>query len=293
MKKLNMFIKKILVIILAFLFFTMPVYSKNMVNMHAKITSDFSTENIPDVVQFKTIKKVKILDDIVIPQRSVVTAEVYQTRKERRWHKSGFIICKVKNFVTDTSEIPVDLSDKDLYLVARKYEKVDKKEVAIISTEILLTQAASFFAPGVDILYFFTKGAIQRKKHPNWFRAGVSNAYDNSICWFWLKGKPIELSEGEEIKIKDIKYEKADKIKTQCQKQEQHKQEIIAKKNEKLAVKKLKKSSSEENELVIENANIILATVEKNVNTDYKIISTDRTRAILTEHINMATGRLE
>ena len=293
MKILNMYIKRILVVVLAFLFFTMPVYSKNLVNMHATITSDFSTDNIPDIVQFKTIKKVKILDDIVIPQRSVITAEVYQTRKERRWHKSGFIICKVKNFVTDTSDIPVDLSDKDLYIVARKYEKVDKKEVAIVSTEILLTQAASFFAPGVDILYFFTKGAIQRKKHPNWFRAGVSNAYDNSICWFWLKGKPIDLSEGQEIKIKDIKLEKADKIKAQCQKQEQHKQKLIAKKNEKLAAKNLKKSSPEENEHSIESPDVVLAAVEKQLSTDFEIVANDRTRVILTDYINIATGRSE
>ena len=299
MKNMMLHIKKVIVIILAFIIVTLPACAKTKVNMHANITSDFSTQNIPDEIEVKTIKKVKISDDITIPQRSIITAEVFQTRKERRWHKSGFIIFKVKSYLTDTSDVPVDISDKEIYLIARKYEKVDKKEVAIISTEILLTQAASFFAPGVDILYFFTKGAIKRDRHPNWFKAGVSNAYTNSICWFWLKGKPIELTGGEEIKIKDINKEKADKIKAQCTKIEKR-QELKAQKKAakqelkaaRKAEKQIAKTTPETNiNFETDNADIIIATVDKNINCEYKFVTGNRTRAILTDIIDIYTGK--
>jgi hypothetical protein len=158
---------------------------------------------------------------------------------------------------TELSDETIDISDKNLYIIVRKYEPVNKKEVVITSTEIVLAQAASFFAPGVDILYFFTKGAIQRKKHPNWFKAGVSNAYENSICWFWLKGKPIDLNAGDEVKIKSIDKEKVEKLSKAIEKREireakqREKREIRlakreAKKAEKLARKNKKEISTGE-----------------------------------------------
>ncbi|MBQ8475974.1 hypothetical protein IJ531_02820, partial [bacterium] len=85
-----------------------------------------------------------------------------------------------------------------------KYEPLNKKEAVIIGLELVTMGAASFFAPGSDVGYFFIKGAIQRKKHPNWFKAGVYNAYDNSIFWFIEKGKPIDLAVNDEIKLKHL-----------------------------------------------------------------------------------------
>lgn len=214
--------RKLILFCLVFLITISPAFSKsNKIKMLSHINQDFRVADFPDEVRFKTIKKIKIFDDIVIPQRSIITVQTVQAQKERRWHKSGYIICKVKNFITEYENNVVDISDKNLYLVARKYEPIDKKEASILATEIVLTQAASFFAPGVDILYFFTKGAIQREKHPNWFKAGVYNAYENSICWFWLKGKPIDLEENDKVTLKEIGEEKALKLKGQIEKRKE------------------------------------------------------------------------
>jgi len=217
-------------IIIAILLSFSAAYAKDNIKFVAQIGHDFSVYEQPQEVQFKTQKKMVILNEIEIPQRSIITMQTIQAQRERRWHKSGYILCKLKSYKTETGDEPIDISDKNIYMIARKYEPVNKKEVAITGTEILLAQAASFFAPGVDILYFFTKGAIQRKKDPHWFKAGVSNAYENSICWFWLKGKPIEVQHGDLVKIKDIKEEKVFKLKDQ-----------IEKRNAKLAIKQEKK----------------------------------------------------
>jgi hypothetical protein len=138
----------------------------------------------------------------------------------------------------------IDISDKDIYFVVRKYESLNKKEAGIIGTELVLTQAASIvascfiiFAP-VDIAYFFTKGAIVRKKNPNWFKSGVMEAYDNSIFWFQLKGKPIELAEGDEIKLQSISKEKAEKINNKIEKRN-YKKELKKQKREEKAKKHL------------------------------------------------------
>ena len=123
---------------------------------------------------------------------------------------------------------------------------LNKKEAVILGIELTTLTAASFFAPGVDIGYFFIKGAILRKKHPNWFKAGVSNAYDNSICWFWLKGKPINLNVEDEIKVKEIKTEKAEKLIAAIDKRNQKEEIKTAKKIESKNKKETKKQIKEE-----------------------------------------------
>lgn len=239
---MEFFFKRVIVIFLLFIIAVLPVNAKDNIKLITHMDKRFYLSNIPSEVYFRTIKKITILNEITIPQRSIVTAEVIQAQKERRWHKSGYILCKIKSYTLEYTNETFDISDKNIYLVARKYEPVNKKEASILATEILLTQAASFFAPGVDILYFFTKGAILREKDPNWFKAGVSNAYDNSICWFWLKGKPINLNKDEKVQLKSIKEDKALKLKTQIE-QRKAKQLI---KDEKTKAKIMKKYLNDE-----------------------------------------------
>ncbi len=226
---------------------TLPVLSKgNPKSMLANIEQEFNMNNIPSEVYFKTSKKTKILDEITIPQRSIVRAEVLQAQKERRWHKSGFIVCKLKSYLVEMTEEPVDISDKDIYIVVKKYEPVNKKDAAILGTEILLTQSAAFFAPGVDILYFFTKGAILREKDPNWFKAGVHNAYDNSICWFWLKGKTIDVKANERMNLKTVDESKALKLTKQIQARNVKYEQKLIKKQAKAEIKNQKKLAKQE-----------------------------------------------
>ena len=223
----------------------LPVSAKSPVRAQARMTSDYSIgENAPIEIKFMPGRKVNFGRGVNVQSKSVITAEVYQAQKERRWHKSGFVICKLMSYTEPDSDEEIDISNRDIYMVARKYERIDPKEAAIIGTEITTTSIASIFIPGVDIAYFFTKGAIQREKHPNWFRAGVSNAYDNSICWFWLKGKPIDVQSGDEIQLVSIKKTKARKIKAKADKklakQEKKLEKKAAKKEQKIAKKEAK-----------------------------------------------------
>lgn len=208
------FLSKILIITLVFMIGTGNVFAKNNIEMIADVDSHFSIkyQDLPEIIQFRTAQARTIPDVVSIPEGSLITLRVVKAQRELRWHKSGFILCKMESYTPEITDVPIDVSDKDIYLAVRKYEKLNKKEAIIIGTELVLATGASFFAPGVDIGYFFIKGAIQRQKHPHWFKAGVHNAYDNSICWLWLKGKPIELEKGEQIKVKDVKAKKVDKL---------------------------------------------------------------------------------
>ena len=205
---------KILIIFLVLTLNLNICYAKKNVKMIADVDADFTIKNteLPDRISFKTAETRTIPDVISIPENSTVTLEIIRTQRELRWHKSGIVLCKLVEYTPEGLETPIDVSDKDIYLVVRKYEKIDKKEAFLIGTELVIMQGASFFAPGADIGYYFIKGAIQRKKHPHWFKAGVRNAYENSICWFWLKGKPMVLQAGEQVQIKDIKTKKVDKL---------------------------------------------------------------------------------
>lgn len=237
--------KKFIIIFLITIMTVLPVSAKSPVRAQARMTSDYSIgENAPIEIKFMPGRKVNFGRGVNVQSKSVITAEVYQAQKERRWHKSGFVICKLMSYTEPDSDEEIDISNRDIYMVARKYERIDPKEAAIIGTEITTTSIASIFIPGVDIAYFFTKGAIQREKHPNWFRAGVSNAYDNSICWFWLKGKPIDVQSGDEIQLVSIKKTKARKIKAKADKklakQEKKLEKKAAKKEQKIAKKEAK-----------------------------------------------------
>jgi len=254
-------VKKILSVFLIMMLTTSFSSAKsNKINLIADVESDLTikTTELPDEITFKTREIRKITDELSIPEGASVTLKIINAQRELRWHKSGLILCKLKSYQPELAQEPIDVSDKDIYLVARKYEPIDKKEATIIGVELVLAQGASFFAPGVDIAYFFTKGAIQRKKDPNWFKAGVHNAYDNSICWFWLKGKPFELSEGEMVQIKTIKPEKADKLSAKIDKRTARFERQAAKRIAKLDKKQLKKDLKNEKKMVdcsvVENA---------------------------------------
>ena len=223
--------KKILIFIFLFFFIISPVFAKDKLKSVAHMNMDFSLSNIPDVVTFHIEENLEIDED----------TEVINAQRALRWHKSGFILCKLNSYKSAVSDEKIDISDKNIYFTLKKHEKVYAKEATILGTEIVLSQGASFFAPGVDILYFFTRGVIKKTTHPHWFMAGVSYAYENSICWFWLKGKPIELDIDDKIEIKEINTKKVDKLNKKIDKRHKKEAEKAAKKELKQKNKELKK----------------------------------------------------
>jgi len=245
------FIKSFILFLILFLAIDSS-FAEQKVNMRAEVGEQFSVKNIelPDVINFRTTLSKTTPDGLTIPENSLVTLKVIRAQRELRWHKSGMILCKLISYTPDTSDTPIDVSDKEIYLTVKKYEAIDKKEAWILGTELVVMQGASFFAPGVDIGYFFIKGAIQRKKHPHWFKAGVRNAYDNSIFWFPQKGKPIELTEGEQVNIQGIKTQKVDKLIKKIDKRTARFERQAAKRIAKKDVKSLKKELKNEEKLV-------------------------------------------
>jgi len=252
---------------------TSGVNAKSRVKMRADINDDFSIayKDLPDEIQLKVTEAQIIPNLINIPENSTITLKVIRAQRELRWHNGGLILCKLKSFTLEDCSVPLDVQDKNIYLTVRKHEEIDKKEAWILGTELVLAQGASVFAPGVDIGYFFIKGAIQRKKHPHWFKAGVRNAYDNSIFWFPQKGKPIELNDGDQVKIKDVKVEKVEKLIDKIDKRnarfERQAAHRIEKKNRKALKRELKQERKMLNCSVVENA-IENEVVEKDVHAE-------------------------
>ncbi|MBQ7449956.1 hypothetical protein IJS77_00950 [bacterium] len=243
---MKIFIKKLLITALILVFTVNISYCKDMMNTIGNINHDFTMSNIPEYVYLKNSNEIVAEKEIVIPKNSVLKLKTLCARKERRWHKSGYILTKLESFTSENSKVPYDISAENIYLAVRKYEPIDKKEAAILATEIIVFSGASYYAPGVDIAYFFTKGAILRKKHPNWFKAGVSNAYDNSIFWFWLKGKPIELEKDSQIKIQSVDENKIDNLVEKIDKYNEKQEFKAQKKDFGKNKKELKKVAKEE-----------------------------------------------
>ena len=241
---------------IVFLAFVLPVcscYAKTNMKMRADANEEFTIkyQDLPDEVSFTTTQAKTIPNVISIPENSLIRLKVLNAQRELRWHKGGLVLCKLISYTPlDVSDTPIDVSDKDIYLTVRKYEPINKKEAWILGTEIVVMQGASFFAPGVDIGYFFIKGAIKREKHPHWFKAGVRNAYDNSIFWFPQKGKPIELNDDDQVTIKDISPKKADKLSKKIDQRNARFERQAANRIEKRDVKALKRELKNDRKMV-------------------------------------------
>ena len=252
--------KKFAITLLTILLTATPILAKNnkeLKDFNATMHTKFTPSNIENVTQFKT-QKLMTIEGVTIPQRSIITLEIINAQEELRWHKSGYFIAKIINFQEELKEEPQDISDKEIYILARSYEPINKKEAWIIGTEILLTQGASFFAPGVDVLYFFTKGAITKYHNQKWYKAGVHCAYDNSIFWFPQKGKDIELEEGDLVKIKLIQEKHIQKHNTKIEKRKARITKQTLKKNERLLKKEEKRNARklEKEQNILENSKI-------------------------------------
>ena len=208
------FLKKSLILSIVFVMTFSSVSAKGKIKMLGDVDTDFTMhiQDYPEEISFVVAKTRTIPDVITIPEDSRVVVNIIDAEVERRWHKSGIIIGKMKSYCPEGVETPIDVWDKDIYLVIRRYEPIDKKEAWIIGTEIVVMSGASFFAPGVDVGYFFLKGLIMGNKHKNRFVSGVHNAYDNSIFFFFFKGKPIELQKDDLAAVKSVSKEKAEKL---------------------------------------------------------------------------------
>ncbi len=241
--------KRFFLIIFILFILTCPAFAKHQAEVVGDMTTNFSIKNLPDEIHFQIEEDVMFDDGTVLPANSIVFAEVLNAQRQLKWHKSGIILCKITSYLSPSDNEEVDVSGKEIFLAVKRYEKVYAKEATILGTEIILSQGASFFAPGVDLLYFFTKGAITRTTHPHWFMAGVSNAYENSICWFWLKGKDIDLHTDDKVEIKELnqkKYEKLSRKIEKRQRKEARKQEKKQIKQQKKELKKQKKLEKEQ-----------------------------------------------
>ena len=207
-------LKENLILSIVFVLTFSPVFAEDRIKMLGDVDTSFTMHicDLPDEISFVAAKTRTIPDIVTIPQDSRVIVSIINAEVERRWHKSGIIVGKMKSYCPEGVETPIDISDKEIYVVIRRYEPINKKEAWIIGTEIVIMSGASFFAPGVDVGYFFLKGAILGNKHKNRFLSGVSNAYENSICWFWLKGKRIEFQPNDLASVKSISGEKAEKL---------------------------------------------------------------------------------
>lgn len=202
----------------------MPVSASEKVKLRASIMQDLGVEAVGKDISFKLTTPFKVDDKLTLSEGTKVVVHVYHVKSERRFHKSGFFKCVLLNYTLEGSNTPVNLVDKNIYFVCRRYDKIDPYDATVTSVGVTASTIAGIFLPGVDTVYYFLKGATQDTEDANWFKAGVHNAYDNSILWFFEKGKPINLQPGDNVvltsfshKKEKIKYDSID-IKSRCEK---------------------------------------------------------------------------
>lgn len=205
--------KKIILMLLLVLFLVPNgAYAYKKTKVNALIKEIGVDNDNRQIIYLKTEGDSELKNIAYLPEKAMIKAEVCLVQKEKRWHKHAYALLRLIEFVPDESDESVNLYDDNLYLVARRYIPVDFPDAAGTGIELGATTAASFFFPGIDIAYYFAKGAIKRDNNPNWFKSGVSEAYDNSIFWFIQKGRTIKLEEEAEVQLKTISSRKVNKL---------------------------------------------------------------------------------
>lgn len=192
------FFKK-LVFIFVMLVIASSVCAADIVKFKAEICNDFDpAEYLNSVIEIEPMFDV-LYHELDIPADSRIKVKVIYSQDEKRFHKSGFFRFCIVGYNKGDSYI--DCSDSNIVGIAKRYDQIDKKEAAKTGAELTTTTVAGFMLPGIDIAYYFIKGAIQNEKAETRFKSGVHNAYDNSIFWFFQKGKPINLKKGDWLSV--------------------------------------------------------------------------------------------
>lgn len=200
--------KKILVLFFCFVYISVPAFAAKGVKFLVESCCDFNPEHIAATqLTFKTDSEVEFDENLTIPEDSLLTARFISSTREKRFHKNGFFTCKLIKYTNKDGE-EIYVKDRNLKMIGKRYEKIDGVEAAETGAEFTATTVAGFLLPGVDIAYYFVKGAIQNTKADTRFKSGVHNAYDNSIMWVFLKGKPITFSKGDSLSILMCKDDK-------------------------------------------------------------------------------------
>ena len=194
--------KKVFILLLCFLMIfngSVSFASGEALKFKAEICCNFDPDyHISDYITIKPFYDIEY-GNLKIPAGTILKAKVNTTTTERRFHKSAFLIVNFEEI--KEGDCFKSITGYNIGGVIRKYEKIDKKDATITGAELTTTTVAAFIIPGIDILYYFTKGCIQNTKAETRFKSGVHNAYDNSIMWFFLKGKPIKLVEGDSVAV--------------------------------------------------------------------------------------------
>ena len=183
-----------------------------------------------ETVTFKISQDLILSNGTVIPKNSIIIVDILDIQNARRWHKSAFLVSKLRGYSINEETNAINKENDDIYLVIRKYEELNKKELGKTAVEVGTTTAVSFFIPGIDIAYYFTKGAIKNDNGSNRFTSGISTAYENSIFWFWLKGKSLDLDENVSIKLQEVSAQRAEKLLSDIDKRKERTQSFEHKK---------------------------------------------------------------
>lgn len=151
---------------------------------------DFSSNNPPKTISFITLESDYIENFGLIPQNSLITADIFELKSETRLKRDAKLLLKIKSIQNSQ---PLPTSNMCLGNLYAKYvEPKDKKEIA---KNAALT-AGNFFVKGLSISYKTVEGAIKNEEDNVLKSAGVA-AYKASPLSYIEEGEPLIIKKGE------------------------------------------------------------------------------------------------
>ena len=100
--------KKIILLFVCFLFVSMPAFAIKGVKFVVESCCDFNPDcNLTSVLTFKTHSTIEYDTNIIIPENSILTVSYEQSKKERRFHKSGFFTGRLIKYTKDGEEVNI------------------------------------------------------------------------------------------------------------------------------------------------------------------------------------------
>lgn len=182
--KNNLIIK--LLLIPYFMFFV-SAFAKQV---PVKSIDNFNSNKPPKAIRFITLESEYVDNFGLIPKNSLITADIFSVKSEKRLKRDAQLLLKVKSIQNSKKTLKSNMSLENLY--AKYVEPKDKKEMA---KNAALT-AGNFFVKGLSISYKAVEGAVKNEEGNVLKSTGVA-IYKSSPLSYIEEGEPLIIKKGE------------------------------------------------------------------------------------------------
>lgn len=175
------------ILLIPYFMFFVSAFAKQV---PVKSIDNFNSNNPQKTIRFITLESDYIENFGLIPQNSLITADIFSVKTEKRFKRDAQLLLKVKSIKNSGPTKTANMGLGNLY--AKYVEPKDKKEIA----KTTALTAGNFFFKGLSISYRAVEGAVKNEEG-NVLKSTGNAIYEASPLSYIEEGEPLIIKKGE------------------------------------------------------------------------------------------------